>query len=332
MGRARIWKAVIAAVVLTGGIAGWTVTGTYADAPTAKPLSSSDIRVLGLQVALDRAGFSPGEIDAQMGENTDKALAAFQAARGLAATVRLDAATAAELGDPFRHPLTSYVVGAQDTSGPFVEAIPDDLMAQAAFETLGYQSVAELLAERFHTSVALLERLNPGVPYDTGAELRVPNVEPLVRPEPTGRVPKTSAPTAGAISITVNATSRVLTVQDAEGTVRLHVPVSVGSEKDLLPTGEFTVAGVYLNPTFYYNPALFWDADPSHAKAKIQPGPNSPVGFVWIDLNREHLGIHGTPHPSTVGKTQSHGCIRLTNWDVVRLAALVSDGTRVSLQ
>jgi lipoprotein-anchoring transpeptidase ErfK/SrfK len=89
---------------------------------------------------------------------------------------------------------------------------------------------------------------------------------------------------------------------------------------------------VYLNPVFYYNPALFWDADPSHAKAKIQPGPNNPVGFVWIDLSREHLGIHGTPHPSTVGRTQSHGCIRLTNWDALRLADLVSEGTRVVLQ
>lgn len=294
-----------------------------------RPLDAAEMRTLGLQVALDRTGFSPGEIDAVAGENTDKALRAFQAARGLDVTVRLDPSTEAALGEGIQSPLTSYVIGADAVSATFVR-IPSDMMAQAELSELGYESVAELIAERFHASPSLIERLNPGVPFENGRELRVPNVEPLVIPEAIGHARK-PAPKNEALTVTVSAAARTLTVLDAEGAVRFYAPVSLGSERDPLPTGDFTVSGIKVNPVFYYNPDLFWDADPSHARAKIAPGPNNPVGFVWVDLNRDHLGIHGTPRPSTVGKTQSHGCIRLTNWDALRLAALIGKGTRVVL-
>jgi lipoprotein-anchoring transpeptidase ErfK/SrfK len=130
------------------------------------------------------------------------------------------------------------------------------------------------------------------------------------------------------VVIVVSKAERSLVVESG-GRVVLHAPVTVGSEHDPLPIGEWAVTGLHPNPVFHYNPDLFWDADPSHAKAKIQPGPNNPVGVMWIDLTREHYGLHGTPEPGRVGHTASHGCVRLTNWDVERVAAYVRKGTRV---
>ncbi len=126
--------------------------------------------------------------------------------------------------------------------------------------------------------------------------------------------------------MTVSKATSALTVTDAGGKVLMFAPVTSGSARDPLPLGEWKVNGVSLNPPFNYNPDLFWDADPSHSKATLKPGPNNPVGLVWIDLSKEHYGIHGTPEPTTVGKTQSHGCVRLTNWDALKLASLVKAG------
>jgi lipoprotein-anchoring transpeptidase ErfK/SrfK len=123
--------------------------------------------------------------------------------------------------------------------------------------------------------------------------------------------------------------SGALTVRDASDRVVFYAPVTTGSDNDPLPIGEWKVTGVQYNPAFNYNPDLFWDADPSHAKARLAPGPNNPVGVVWIDLSKEHYGIHGTPEPSSIGKSESHGCVRMTNWDALELARLVKPGTRV---
>jgi lipoprotein-anchoring transpeptidase ErfK/SrfK len=131
------------------------------------------------------------------------------------------------------------------------------------------------------------------------------------------------------VTVTVSRASSALTVEDAGGRTILYAPVTTGSEHDPLPVGEWKVTGIQFNPAFNYNPDLFWDADPSHAKAKIPAGPNNPVGLVWIDLSKEHYGIHGTPEPASIGRSQSHGCVRLTNWDALRLAGLVKPGTRV---
>jgi lipoprotein-anchoring transpeptidase ErfK/SrfK len=177
-----------------------------------------------------------------------------------------------------------------------------------------------------------LKALNPDARFQIGDELHVPNVEPMVPPEDRGKRLKATKANAREMIVTIRAADESLNVRDAQGAVLFYAPVTVGSERDPLPTGDFTIVAVVFNPVFNYNPDLFWDADPAHAKAKVQPGPNNPVGYAWIDLNREHLGLHGTPEPSTVGKSQSHGCVRLTNWDVLRLAALVGEGTRVVLQ
>jgi lipoprotein-anchoring transpeptidase ErfK/SrfK len=223
------------------------------------------------------------------------------------------------------------------------------MVEKSKLSSLSYTSVLELLGERFHASPKLLQRLNPTATFAAGEEIVVPNVEPFSVPEPkTETTPKAGAkptesakPASGngspagpemAVTVIVTDRTKTLQVQDAAGKVLFHAPVTVGSENDPLPVGEWKINGVGRNPVFNYNPDLFWDADPAHAKAKIPAGPNNPVGVVWIDLSKEHYGIHGTPEPSRVGHTESHGCIRLTNWDAMRVAGLVKAGTKVILR
>jgi lipoprotein-anchoring transpeptidase ErfK/SrfK len=283
---------------------------------------------LALQVALDRAGFSPGEIDGAPGANTDRAMAAFKAAHGTA-----------DLGEGDETPVMTYTITEQDAAGPFTPDIPQDMVEKAKLSALSYTSVVELLGERFHASPKLLQRLNPTAAFAAGESIVVPNVEPFTVPEPKKETapaaPKAAEKPAAperAVTVVVTDRTKTLQVQDADGKVLFHAPVTVGSENDPLPVGEWKVNGVGRNPVFNYNPDLFWDADPTHAKAKIPAGPNNPVGVVWIDLSKEHYGIHGTPEPSRVGHTESHGCIRLTNWDAMRVAGLVKAGTKVILQ
>jgi lipoprotein-anchoring transpeptidase ErfK/SrfK len=135
-----------------------------------------------------------------------------------------------------------------------------------------------------------------------------------------------------ALEVIVSGATKSLVVRDAGGKTLMHAPVTVGSEKDPLPVGDWKVVGVSWNPVFNYNPDLFWDADATHAKAKIPAGPNNPVGVVWVDIDKKHFGLHGTPEPSTIGRTESHGCIRLTNWDAVKLGRLVGPGTKVTIR
>ncbi|MGH9348860.1 MAG: L,D-transpeptidase family protein [Vicinamibacterales bacterium] len=284
--------------------------------------------VLAAQVMLDRAGFSPGEIDGRRGRNLARALASFQRTHALQPTGEIDQATWAALskrsgGQP---PLATYEVTAEDVAGPFVEAIPRDLMKQAELDTLGYTSPLEMLAEKFHVSPSLLRELNPEATFDrAGERIVVPNVAAI---DPLAPLPG-SRPVA---RIVVSRATSALTVHDAAGSVLFHAPVTTGSARDPLPIGTWKVTGVQPLPPFHYNPALFWDSDPSHAKARIAPGPNNPVGTVWIDLTKEHYGIHGTPEPSRIGHVESHGCVRLTNWDANRVALWARPGTEVIFQ
>jgi len=233
-------------------------------------------------------------------------------------------------------PLVVYTITEKDTAGPFTPEIPRDLIAQSKLPHLGYRTALEAIAEQFHSSPNLLKRLNPGATFEAGSEIQVPNV--IVNPAPpqtTGQQSDTGAATSansGNVTVTIAAQTGSLTVTDGSGRVVMFAPVTSGSEHDPLPIGNWKVTVIQQNPPFHYNPELFWDANPAHTKAKLPPGPNGPVGVVWIGLDKEHYGIHGTPEPSAIGRTASHGCVRLTNWDAERLAALVTKGTPVIFQ
>ena len=281
--------------------------------PLAVPAGEKDLR---MQVLLDRSGFSVGEIDGNAGSNTTRAMAAYETQRVAGAAV-VQAGWHALTADN-APTLVDYTITAEDVKGPFVK-VPQDMMAKAKLETLGYSSPAEKLGERFHASPALLKSLNPRKRLDrAGKTIRVPNV----RTEIAGK----------AARIVVDRSDGSVSALDAQDNVLARYPATMGSEHDPLPLGTWKVTGVQHDPPFNYNPDLFWDAKATHSKAKVAPGPNNPVGVVWIDLSKEHYGIHGTPEPSQIGKTESHGCIRLTNWDAAELAKMVSPGVVAVLQ
>ncbi len=307
----------------TLGMIGVTVLSTVAifatSAAAASPVDKGSGRdaILGVQVHLDRAAFPVGEIDGRWGANTERAIRAFQRAHDLAPSGTVDAATAAALGPEVRT-LVAYTITADDVAGPFV-VIPQDMMAKAKLPAAGFSSPLEMFAERAHASPALLRALNPRKAFDAaGTEVMLPNVG--------GTSP------APAKSVVVDGSDLSVQVLDEQEKVIARYPASVGSEHDPLPVGPWTIKGVARNPKFHYDPDLFWDADRKDEAATIPPGPNNPVGVVWIDLSKDHYGIHGTPEPSRISRSESHGCIRLTNWDAATLAEQVKPGTPAVLR
>ncbi|HEY2907505.1 MAG TPA: L,D-transpeptidase [Vicinamibacterales bacterium] len=287
------------------------------------PLECGDY--IAFQVLLDRQGFSPGEIDGKPGVNFSHALSAAQAARQLPATGQPDCDTWHALGgETTGPPLASYTITEADAKGPFTEAIPPELDRQARLPALGYRSVTEAIAERFHAAPALLLQLNHAVTLAAGATIQVPAVQAF---EVAHKPPADSE--AGGLSIVVSRDDSALHVMREDGTIMFFAPVTTGSEHDPLPTGDWKVTRVQWWPVFHYNPTLFWDAKPADSRATLKAGPNNPVGVAWIGLTLEHYGLHGTPEPGRVGHAESHGCVRLTNWDVARVASLVTNGTPV---
>jgi lipoprotein-anchoring transpeptidase ErfK/SrfK len=276
-------------------------------------------RNLRVQILLDAAGFSPGEIDGQLGSNVRHALIAFQESKGLKANGIPNSETIAALSESPFDVTVSYTITGKDVDGPFTESVPQDALEKAKLPALNYTSEQELLSEKFHVSPEVLRSMNPKSKFESGDQICVPNVL-------TG----SKAPVEKQkVTITVSEKKSDLVVQNDEGKIIFFAPVTAGSEHDPLPEGTWKVTGVTENPNFYYNPDLFWDADSTHSKATIRPGPNNPVGIIWIGLTAEHYGLHGTPEPGKIGHSESYGCVRLTNWDIARLAKFVKPGTQV---
>jgi lipoprotein-anchoring transpeptidase ErfK/SrfK len=296
-----------------------------------------------IQVLLDRLGFTPGVIDGHKGMSLTSALKGFQEARDLPKTGEADAATAGAL-DAYKStpPVIEVAFTAPDLAGPFVGAIPKDPADQAKLPAMGYANAMEALAERYHTTPATLIALNSmRTPLKPGAKIKVPNVRPAASDYPESFKPEWRATLASlsvssdqpqAAKVVVDKSDGVLRVYDAGDKLIAQFPATMGSEHDPLPIGTWKIQGTSYLPPFHYNPDLFWDAKPGETKQTLKPGPNGPVGVVWMDLDKEHYGIHGTPTPETIGRTESHGCIRLTNWDAARLSMMVKPGTPAVFQ
>ena len=286
-------------------------------APIDAPVGGgSGAAVMHVQVLLDAARFSAGAVSGVWNENTLFALHAFRAAAHLPPGDSVDADVIARLERIVgpRAPVTDYVVSEADVHGPY-RRLPGSMYAKAKVDCLCYQSMIEMLGERFHTTADALQRLNPDVDVAharAGTRLVVPNVA-------RGAAPQVAR-------LVINKTDGSLRGVDAHGVTRFWLPVTVGSPSLPSPTGRLHVVSATLNPRYQYDPVVLGEQRGARPNALLAPGPNSPVGVLWAQLSRPHVGLHGTPDPEDVGYTMSHGCVRMANWDARWLTPVLHPG------
>lgn len=274
-----------------------------------------------VQVLLDRHHFSPSVIDGRMGENVLHALAAYQHANGLPSSdAKLDRKTWSKLTETAPDKvIVSYTITSDDVKGPFTSSIPNDFEQERKLDNLGYTGSREALAEKFHMDEDFLKELNPDADFTkAGSSILVSNVEP-------------SGTDGGqdVHRVEVDKSSNQIRAYGQDNQLLAAYPATVGSKERPAPSGTLEVKGVAENPTYTYDPSLDFAGVKAKQPFTIAPGPNNPVGLVWIDLSKDGYGIHGTPEPAEIGKTASHGCVRLTNWDAEALAKRIKPGVKV---
>jgi len=293
-----------------------TASATGQEATPTPAQTPPDAALVRLQILLDRSAFSPGEIDGLPGSSTAKAVAAYREASSLGTGDQVDAALLQALSRADTAPvMRDYTLTQADVSGPFSPPPGSDLATQARLGT-NFSNPLERMAERFHIAPALLQGLNPGVDFArAGQAIVVPAIMDAALPQ--------------VARIDVLKRENAVRAYDASGKLIAFYPATIGSSDNPSPSGtDLTVNGVAPEPDYLYDPSRL-SYGPGGAKVTVPAGPNNPVGTVWIDLSRDTFGIHGTPDPSKVGKTASHGCVRLTNWDAEQLAAAVKPGVTV---
>ena len=342
----RVWMAASGACL--AAVAGVSMESSRAEAqaPAAtRPASTVppvDLGILHVQVILDKLGFGPGILDGRGGQSLKAALSGFQESRGLPRTGEIDQPTLRALHQ-YRawRPTKTIELTPGMLAGPFIGAIPKDYEHQSQLPALGYRSPLEKLAEMFHTSPQVLVALNS---RDTmlrpGTKVVFPNALPTSRDysidDATWRSTvanlNVDARQPEADHIVVDKSDGVLRVLDKNDKLVAQFSATMGSAEFPLPLGTWTIKGNAFNPDWKFDPKLIAGSKPDAKEAVVKPGPNNPVGVVWMDLSKPHYGIHGTPEPQNIGRTESNGCIRLTNWDAARLALMVKPGMKAVFQ